>query len=75
MRSLAEQIREYIRARAEVEGVEFDLSLEFFEGLVAICGRVFGVRHNGVEMLYDELGPYPGFFAQMKKELEGCDSR
>ena len=59
----------YIRRRAEVEGMEFDLPVEVFEMAVMRGAKTFGVVHNGCEMLYDEQEPHPGFFEQMKKEL------
>ena len=69
MSELAKQLREYIRRRAEVEGVDFDLSLDFFEQGAAVGAKMFGVVHDGTEMLYDEQEPYPGFFEQVKSEL------
>lgn len=67
--TLAEQLREYVRRRAEVEGVGFDLPIELFEQAVIRRAKTFGVVHDGHEMLFDEQEPHPGFFEQMKKEL------
>lgn len=66
---LPEQLREYIRRRAEFEGVGFDLPIELFEQAVILRAKTFGVVYDGHEMLFDEQEPHPGFFEQVKKEL------
>lgn len=67
--TLAEQLQTYIRRRAKVEGVKFDLPLEIFERAVKAGAKTFGVVHDGEKMLHDEQEPYPGFFEAMNKEL------
>ena len=59
---LATEIRNYIRDRAKVEGVGFDLTLELFVEGVLNNARIFGVHHNGCWMLCDEQEPSPGYF-------------
>ena len=67
--NLENQLWNYIRRRAEVEGVGFDLPIEIFEMAVMRGAKTFGVVHDGNEMLYDEQEPYPDFFERVKKEL------
>ena len=69
MAQLAQQLQEYIQRRSEVEGVGFDLSLEYFEQAVPMAVSIFGVRHDGTTMLFDEQEPYPGFLEQFKREI------
>jgi hypothetical protein len=66
---LSVQLRDYIRRRAHVEGVGFDLSLELFEKAVSVGAEVFGIVHDGTRMLYDEQEPYDGFFEQTVVEI------
>ncbi len=62
---LAVKIRDYVKKRAKVEGVEFKLSLEFFEQAVMFgANPIFGVVHDGKKMLRDEQEPRKGFFAE-----------
>lgn len=69
MKPLAEQLHSYIECRAKVEGVPFQLSLEYFESAVTIAAKVFGVVHDGERMLFDEKEPYEGFFAKTVAEI------
>jgi hypothetical protein len=63
--TLAEKMMEYIKRRAAVEGVGFDLPLDLFEDCVeGGVNPVFGVYHDGEKMLSDAQEPYPGFFAE-----------
>lgn len=59
---LAVQLRDYIRDRASVEGVGFDLALSLFIMAVLRGMFVFGVHHDGKRMLRDDQEPYPGYF-------------
>jgi hypothetical protein len=63
------QLYHYIKKRAEVEGVGFELDIDTFKECVERCASTFGVVHNKNEMLYDEQEPYEGFFSQIKKEI------
>ena len=67
--SLAEQIREYIKRRAKVEGVGFELPLEVFQQCVEIGANAFGVSHDGQRMLSDEQEPLDGFFEETKSKI------
>lgn len=67
--TLGEQLWCYIRLRAQYEGVAFDLPPELFEDAVQAGAAVFGVVHDGEEMLYDDQEPYPGFFEEVKRGL------
>ena len=61
---LAENMMEYIKRRAAVEGVGFDLPLSMFQECAEHgINPVFGVHHDGEKMLADDQEPYPGFFA------------
>ena len=69
MKTLPENMAAYIKRRAEHEGVEFDLSLEWFEEVVEIAPKILGVIHDGEQMLSDEQEPYAGFFSETVAEL------
>jgi|TARA_R110000851_G_scaffold90594_1_gene197867 hypothetical protein len=63
------QLYYYIKKRAEVEGVGFDLEIDIFQESASRCMSTFGVFHAKGEMLYDEQEPYDGFFQQTKTEI------
>ncbi len=59
---LAQEIRDYVKDRAAVEGVAFDLPLDvFFEGVLNNA-KIFGVHHDRNWMLGDDQEPFPGYF-------------
>ena len=66
---LALQLYYYIKKRAAVEGVGFDLEIDTFQESASRCMSTFGVFHANGEMLYDEQEPYDGFFQQTKREI------
>jgi hypothetical protein len=53
--TLADQLREYIRRRAEIEGVGFDLPIELFEQAVIRRAKTFGVVRDGRETIHHFL--------------------
>ncbi len=59
---LAEEIRDYIKDRAAVEKVGFKLPLKLFVEGVIRNAKIFGVHHDGRNMLMDEQEPHPGYF-------------
>jgi hypothetical protein len=65
MSTLAEDLDGYMRARADVEGVSYDLGPEFFTAyLKAGVASFFGIDvdlANGV-LVRDRQEPRPGFF-------------
>ena len=63
--SLGARMCHYVRERAKVEGVGFGMSVGFFEEAIERQFRpIFGVHHDGLEMLWDDQEPYAGFFEQ-----------
>jgi len=69
MKTLAEQLHEYLKLRAQKEGVHFDLPREFSEKAAAVGAKIFGVVHDGRHMLRDEQEPCEGFFAEATVEI------
>jgi len=63
------QLYYYIKKRAEVEGVGFELEIDTFKECVERCASTFGVKHSKKEMLYDEQEPYEGFFERTKTDI------
>ena len=65
MSTLAEDLDGYMRARADVEGVSYDLSPEFFAAFIkAGVASFFGIDVDlatGV-LVRDRQEPRPGFF-------------
>ncbi len=60
---LAVDLMNYIKKRAVVENVKFDLPLSLFHTCVVNrASPVFGVHHDGRRMLRDDQEPYEGFF-------------
>lgn len=59
---LAKQLHEYIRDRAEVEGVGYQLDIEFFDDVLRLGTQFFGVRVQGGKMVSDDQEPWPGYF-------------
>lgn len=69
---LAEQLYEYVKQRAAVEGVGFKLTLEYFRGFVLLgANPVFGVEYDEKGMIHDYQEPYPGFFIATREEILG----
>lgn len=61
--TLAKTLHDYIKARAEAEGVGFGLDVQFFQDALARgCGCFFGVEVNGHSMMRDTQEPWPGYF-------------
>jgi len=72
-RDVAEQMMDYLIKRAEVEGVPFELPLEVFQKLCQMTNHMFGIEHDGTELICDHQEPYPGFFDKTKREILGED--
>jgi hypothetical protein len=62
-KSLADQMHNYVKARAKVEGVAFALDPSVAAFCAATGAGYFGVDHDGEKMLRDIHEPYDGFFA------------
>jgi hypothetical protein len=59
---VAEELCEYMKIRAAVEEMSFNLPFDFFVQAVKYATDVFGVYHDGERLLFDEQEPYEGFF-------------
>jgi hypothetical protein len=65
--SVAIQLREYIKKRAKVEGVGFELPLSIFTEAIKLgASPIFGVHVSNGQLLKDDQEPYPGFFEKNK---------
>ena len=77
MRTLAKDLDRYLRARADVEGVGYELSPEFFSAYIkAGVASYFGVDADlakGV-LVQDRQEPWPGFFETWLKSNTEADS-
>lgn len=64
---LAVKVRDYVRDRAKVEKMGFDLPVDMFIQAIMLNASMFGVHHDGKEMLWDEQEPHPGYFKEWVK--------
>jgi hypothetical protein len=74
MSTLAEDLDCYLRARADVEGVGYELSPEFFaEAIKMGVEFYFGIEVDLVDgvLVQDRQEPRPGFFEAWQKSNRG----
>ncbi len=67
--TVAEQLHDYIRFRAEKEGVGYDLGVSFFErALLSGCVQFFGVTIKGNQLIKDK--EQPDLFNEWKRKKQ-----
>lgn len=69
--NVAQQIHDYIKDRAAVEGVGFELPVEFFEQSVELGAMpIFGVEYDENGITVDNQEPEDGYLEQWLENHE-----